>query len=107
MFKNFKKITSVFVLFMMLFSIMPFAAFAATIDDGNLVVNGGFEDGIDNWRPVQDYTKDAENIYSGNHSAELDGSIYLDLSQHIDFKSGKTYIASLMAKSPSSYSREV
>ncbi|MBR1970817.1 MAG: carbohydrate binding domain-containing protein [Clostridia bacterium] len=101
MFKKFKKTISLFVALMMALTIMP-AALAADIEDGNLISDGGFENGGESWLTSASrelYNENPANVYSGNNSVLLKkGSNHTDLKAYPDIAAGKPYIVSYMGK---------
>lgn len=106
MLKNVKKLTSILVLSAMLLSMLPFAASAADIVTGNLLTNGGFENGVTGWDKLTEdniYSGDAANIYEGAYSAYLpEGSNYSKFLGTVGkFQVERPYIASYMAKAAS------
>ncbi len=100
--KIFKRFASFLVSLTMLISIVPIAASATDVDSGNLIVNGGFEEGTLVWGDSGNrtiYSENADNIYEGSSSAYLSaGANHTDLKQFVDVSAGKPYIVSYMGK---------
>lgn len=101
--KTFKRIASLLLFGLMFLSTVP--TMAAGFDDGNLITNGGFENGLTGWNNLtQDnlYSADSANIYEGSYSAYFpQGSTFSKFSGSVTAQAGVPYIASYMAKAAS------
>ncbi len=101
--KTFKRIASLLLFGLMFLSTVP--TMAAGFDDGNLITNGGFENGLTGWNNLtQDnlYSADSVNIYEGSYSAYFpQDSTFSKYSGSVTAEAGVPYIASYMAKAAS------
>ncbi|MBR1970816.1 MAG: S-layer homology domain-containing protein [Clostridia bacterium] len=100
--KIFKRFSSILVSLTMLVSLVPVVSLATDVDNGNLIINGGFEEGTLVWGDSGNrtiYSENADNIYEGNSSAYLSaGANHTDIKQFVDVPAGKPCIVSYMGK---------
>ena len=101
--KNGKKSVSVLITFIMVLvlvlSVFPFNALAASIGE-NLLKNGDFENGFDNWGNEfgDAYTIDSTTSYSGNNSCKTNRSVSVLRYTNIAVEANTNYTLSVYVK---------